>query len=899
MAEQDNEIPDSSQDDIQKASDNFSPKYRDPELPISSTASDDRDDKFYQTPQMWRLRYLYQRNPLANRIVDKRAEDPIEKWLRIKTSDDDFRQAVKSKMSELSFKQKLMDLNFYASLDGSAGLAYGLKDSAESPEEEVNPDTVSDIDFLNVITQRNLAGGDEHFEVEQVRQGYELNSDPESAHFGDIEYYRLPEDGDHDTGDKFKIHRSRFHHLRPSGVTGSPEGMSVLRPVYSSLVVFENIQYGAGQTMFISGTGWPTLSVENYEDKSDDKKSEIKNNFLSQVGSKPGMVKDKETEVEFKGAQGKAIDPAPYHEMMKDVLGAGGLGSKTVLWGTEGGELTGSEVNQQEYYSDIRNYQEKNLTPIVEDFIQRLIDYGLVDEPDEGFEVEWNDLFELSEEKRAELQREKSKAFMNYKAAGLSTAQAAEQAGLDDELIEELTESEGSSEGESGGETQGNSTTEVDAVPAEDKEKSAQEIIDHIDEADGFDSEEYFSDEVDDSGCGCQDADLDIPAEAAYADLNRELTERFDEFIETVADLVDESVTETDRIRDKLSAKLKGQDAKDLNKELFRQRLDRELRLLEEDSVEITEDNLQQAFLIGATEGADAQGFSTSEVFDKHRQEILNNTVDKWSRPAYADTTDEVSSKINDEIERYFKEQDTGRVKLKNRIRDLAGDSDKALDYRYNRIARTETARLRNLGYIDETSRRGRSLYDWSGNPAPIPSTPPVCLNLIAGNPWTKEDLLSKTDGGLPHINCRRTAIINSSEFTDQVDGNPLEDFEQIFLNLDVDADMEELDEVYTKYKTVTNLSHSQLEDWADDDCSSEASLSRDPIKNNLRLLDKNKSDWDEDDIRDAKRAIQFVSRMMGVFDETDEPRDGPGECPAKVVIALRNWARDPLNEIN
>lgn len=858
MADQDKKIPDSTQDDVSQASDNFTPEYSSPELPISSTATDDRDDKFYKTPQRWRLRYLYQRNPLANRIVDKKAEDPVEKWLTIDTDDGEFRDAVKDKMEELRFKQKLMDLNFYARLDGSAGIAYGLVDSASTPEEEVDPESVSDIDFINIISQRDLAGGDDHFEVEQVRQGYEINTDPDSENFGEIEYYRLPEDGDHDTGDKFKIHRSRFYHLRPSGVTGSPEGMSVLRPVYSSLVVFENIQYGAGQTMFISGTGWPVLSVPDYQNKKDKKKEEIKGNFLSQVGSKPGMVKDTETNVEFKGAEGKAMNPQPYHEMMKDILGAGGLGSKTVLWGTEAGELTGSEVNQEEYFSDIRNYQEKHLTPIVKDFIDRLIEYDIVSEPEDGYSIEWNDLFEMSEEQRAELERERSKAFMNYKAAGLSTRQAAEQADLDDELIDELTESEGGEGEGSGPEGQGNPTGQVDE---ETKKETAEDLIKGIQDAERFDSEEYFSTEVDDSGCGCQDEDLNIPAEAAFADLNRELLELYEDFIETAADLVDESVMETDSLRDKLKASLTGQDAKELNQELFRQKLDKELEKFKDEAAEVTEDGLQEAFLIGAKEGADAQGFSTSEVFDKHRQEILNNTMEKWSRPAYADTSQEISEKINTEIENYFKEQDTGRVELKRRIRDLAGDGDTSLDYRFNRIARTETARLRNLGYIDETSRRGRSLYDWSGNPAPIPSTPPVCLDLIAGSPWTREQLMARTDGGLPHINCRRTAVVNQEAIRADAQGETsLTDFLNLMLKLDVEGDTDEAESAKTQYDSMSNMSLDELEEFRD---SSELSnLQASAFQRAHRLKSRDVEDWEEDDVRDAKRGALFISRM-------------------------------------
>ena len=100
----------------------------------------------------------------------------------------------------------------------------------------------------------------------------------------------------------------------------------------------------------------------------------------------------------------------------------------------------------------------------------------------------------------------------------------------------------------------------------------------------------------------------------------------------------------------------------------------------------------------------------------------------------------------------------------------------------------------------------------------------------------------------------------------------------------------ERINEVYTKYKEVTNMSFSELEAWSKTECSKKASLDRSPIERNLRLLSKKKEDWTTKDAEDANRTISFVSRMRGA--EQGEP--AAEGCPSKRDISLKNWAYDP-----
>ena len=98
-----------------------------------------------------------------------------------------------------------------------------------------------------------------------------------------------------------------------------------------------------------------------------------------------------------------------------------------------------------------------------------------------------------------------------------------------------------------------------------------------------------------------------------------------------------------------------------------------------------------------------------------------------------------------------------------------------------------------------------------------------------------------------------------------------------------------ELEKVYSKYKNKTNMSYIELFIWSKNPASKLASLNRDPIKRNLRLLKKPKSKWTQSDISDANKTISFISRMRKV--KSGKKIDGK---LSKRNISLLNWAYNP-----
>ena len=108
-------------------------------------------------------------------------------------------------------------------------------------------------------------------------------------------------------------------------------------------------------------------------------------------------------------------------------------------------------------------------------------------------------------------------------------------------------------------------------------------------------------------------------------------------------------------------------------------------------------------------------------------------------------------------------------------------------------------------------------------------------------------------------------------------------------------VDKKILERVYYDYKKSVNMDYSQLKKWSENSFSRRASLTRGPINRNLRLLSKKKSEWDNRDIKDARKTISFNSRMKKVARGKPVSKDTK---LSKRDISLRNWAFNPIKNL-
>ena len=98
-----------------------------------------------------------------------------------------------------------------------------------------------------------------------------------------------------------------------------------------------------------------------------------------------------------------------------------------------------------------------------------------------------------------------------------------------------------------------------------------------------------------------------------------------------------------------------------------------------------------------------------------------------------------------------------------------------------------------------------------------------------------------------------------------------------------------EINETFRKYKNSTNMTAQELRIWRDNPKSREASLSREPIRRNLRLLSKPKDKWTAKEVKDANKTISYLARAKEIPRAKGVPRNKLTDNE----IALRNWGFD------
>lgn len=100
--------------------------------------------------------------------------------------------------------------------------------------------------------------------------------------------------------------------------------------------------------------------------------------------------------------------------------------------------------------------------------------------------------------------------------------------------------------------------------------------------------------------------------------------------------------------------------------------------------------------------------------------------------------------------------------------------------------------------------------------------------------------------------------------------------------------------DVCRRYLRAVNMTRGQLARWSRNPCSRTASLSREPITRNLRLLGmRDCARWGLREARDARRTLSFIARHRAQR-AGDRGTSGASGCPSRRDVALMNWGYRP-----
>jgi hypothetical protein len=313
------------------------------------------------------------------------AHDIFDHWFQLyledKEQDKTFDRTVQKELTRINAKAELMRMSTFDRAYGWSIIVLGYADTAESlAEPTANPQSLEEIKAYSPLQIGR---------VDEVKN----KNDPR---YGLPEYYNVKRSG---IASYMKVHYTRVIHFASRLLEHDYKGMSTLDPVWDDLVTLRNIRWGMGQTMYRYGHGFPDLTFTGAEKSDID--TWVQDGNFENLSARTYFAHNENQSIEFKGLAGRALDPMPYYLPIMENISAGSAIPLAILRGVQAGTLTGSEVNQQEYFAligDEETYYETGIRQLIKALTKTT----------EDFKFKWMGGFQLDDLKQAQIDQVKA-----------------------------------------------------------------------------------------------------------------------------------------------------------------------------------------------------------------------------------------------------------------------------------------------------------------------------------------------------------------------------------------------------------------------------------------------------------------------------------------------------------
>jgi len=396
---------------------------------LADTSDEVDPRKLVDTPSLNDIRWLY-RTSIGGTIVDKPVSDAFKHGFDIKNNARD----VQSLIDDLNFVDVFIDAYQKARRDGFSLLYYVLEDNSDGVMYDPLADdvTVNSIRKLAIHTIDDLARFDAshgvipanadadpirdlEYDEYQIRPtGIVMDTDPQSETYKEPLGYLIGEpdwiDNTDPTDDVKFFHRNRFIHLTVNTTAdgdlsdptlGEYEGDSVLLQSYNILKGLKKGNWAIMQTLFRYAAKLYHVELPEDADQEDyDNAIESMDN----LNAKSEIVTPNGYSIEDYQTDGQ-LQPREYFDVLFDQICANNEMTKSVLFGTQSGTVSGSETDIKNYFNMVERLRNIVFTTIIKEFVERsyqLQDNRTGNQYEAQFQIEWGPLFKLSEIDMAE-----------------------------------------------------------------------------------------------------------------------------------------------------------------------------------------------------------------------------------------------------------------------------------------------------------------------------------------------------------------------------------------------------------------------------------------------------------------------------------------------------------------
>ncbi len=208
-----------------------------------------------------------------------------------------------------------------------------------------------------------------------------------------------------------KVHWTRVTLDNPRLDEHPYEGIPAIDAIFDDLVGGRNARWGAYESYYRHGTGFPVIKTRGTPEQN---REWIENGGLNDYVNVRGyFVCHIDEEFSFEGAQGRALNPNTYFDMYYTFIAAATGVAKDSIQGVSAGRVTGSEVNERQYYKSISLLQNQK-EPVIRELVDRLIQTGQI-EYEGDYVIDWVDPFEVNPQDKAAIE------FMETRTRALQT----------------------------------------------------------------------------------------------------------------------------------------------------------------------------------------------------------------------------------------------------------------------------------------------------------------------------------------------------------------------------------------------------------------------------------------------------------------------------------------------
>ena len=382
-------------------------------------------------PHLNDIRWLY-RTFWASTLVDKPVDDAFKNGYEIK---HDGNRDIETLLSNLDWDEHYKRAKKKSRRDGFALTFFVLEDSTSGVDEDPMAEDVAveRIKKLEPITLDDMAryktshgaiprGSDndpledlDYNDYEIRPTGIVMDKDPESETYKEPLGYLIgpPEWVTKSSVDIDRVkfyHRNRFlHHVENDTVDGDLdddalgrwEGDSVLVSSYHLLRGLKKGNWSLMQTIFRYAAKMYHVALP--EDADDDDWEEANSN-MQNLNAKSELITPDGYEIQDFQTDGQ-LQPEEYFDVIFDQVCASSEMTKSVLFGTQSGTVSGSETDIKNYFNKVERLRQTTYANDMHRVVNRavaLTDNRAGGDLDIEFEVDWGPMFKLSELDNAE-----------------------------------------------------------------------------------------------------------------------------------------------------------------------------------------------------------------------------------------------------------------------------------------------------------------------------------------------------------------------------------------------------------------------------------------------------------------------------------------------------------------